>query len=207
MIILVYVVDIENGQREFNNLPDAQTFCIENNIDTNLIITKEVEIIPPPPEFERPSFAVDKGPDAGLDQLIIDITDAWEKVTATQILWDKSNDYILDKDTFEIKWDGIYFLDAQIRVTNFVNVESLELALFKETEDINNDDYWFILDQKPVNSDVIQLKGSTSFNFYAGERYRLKIKLKKIILDMPASAVISGNDDYTAWGLNYIRDL
>lgn len=156
------------------------------------------------PPFIYPSFAVDKGPGDGVDQVISD--DSWTEVSAEQVLWDKNLDYDIETNNFNVHWKGVYSHDSQLMIKDCVNVSKVELAIFKREEP--EDDYWFILDKKSIDSsNEVQINGATSFNFDQGESYVLKIKLYKADAGLDCSATISGSDDYTAWGFNYIRDL
>jgi hypothetical protein len=143
------------------------------------------------------STAIDKN---GIDQEITG-TD-WTEITGERILWDLNGDYDVETNNFIVPFDGIYFSDLQIRVTDIVNVTDIELALFKRDTPV--DDYWFILDKKEIYLETeCQLSGSTSFDFYEGEEYVLKIKLS----GTNASCTLSGSDDYTAMGYSFTRSL
>jgi hypothetical protein len=148
--------------------------------------------------YSASSLAVDKD---GNDQSLSG--NDWIVVTASQVLWDINNDYDMDTDDFVVPYDGIYFHDGQFRLVSMSNVTKVELTMFKrETE---GDDYWFILDEKPIASGQTecQLSSGTTFNFYEDERYTVKIKL----YGTDPTASIDGDDDFTAWGYSFSRRL
>ena len=144
------------------------------------------------------SLAVDKD---GEDQ---DLSgNNWTVVSSSRILWDANDDYLAESNDFKIPFDGVYSSDGQIKIINISNCTKIELALFKRKD--GGDDYWFILDEKPIvsgQSDTL-LSYSTFFDFYEEEEYCLKIKL----YGENASATINGEDDYTAWGYSFSRNL
>jgi hypothetical protein len=143
------------------------------------------------------SFAVDKD---ATDQSLTG-TD-WTEVSAERILWDIHEDYLINDNNLLIPWDGIYFFDLQMRLSSLTDVDEVELAVFKRESP--SDDYWFIIDKKTVTGlTEVQLKGATSFDFYESEEYCLKIKL----YGTNPSATISGDDDFTAWGFDYRRQI
>jgi len=151
--------------------------------------------------FYFPSLAVDRD---GVDQTIA--VDDWVTVESERVIWDLNENYDSETDDIVIEMDGIYSFDIQLNILEQENVKDIELAIFKrETE---ADDYWFILDkQKCEVGESIHLNGNTSFDFYSGDRYCLKIKANKIVSEDPCSFVINGSDDYTAWGYNFIRKI
>lgn len=144
------------------------------------------------------SLAVDKGSDEGIDQVI---TGEWTVINHEQILWDFHDDYDVEVDDFVVPFDGVFFFDMQLKFINLINVDEIEVAIFKRG---SPDDYWFILDKKTTTGlTEIQVSGATSFNMLIGERYCIKAKLT----GTDCSGDISGNDDYTAWGYNLVRVL
>ena len=151
-------------------------------------------------EVFRSSLAVDKD---GTNQTISDITEV--VLTKNRVLWDFNHDYDDSADDFVVEMDGVYAFDIQLRMVNFINCKSVELAVFKRGDP---DDYWFILDKKEVGvNDNLQLGGSTLFDFYKGDRICIKVKLTKISDLLDVSADIDGSDDYTAWGYNFVRSI
>lgn len=144
------------------------------------------------------SFAADK---LGTDQIVE--TETWTKVTSARRIWDKLGDYDITNDEFVIPANGIYNFDIQLRLKNLANVAEAELALFKR--ETPEDDYWFIISRRTGISGLgyVHLNGATQFDFYAGERYYLAIKLVKNDPELPITATIDENDDYTAWGLSW----
>lgn len=146
------------------------------------------------------SLAADKGPNAGTDQAISG--NDFTVITAAQVLWDIDSNYDTDTDNFVIPYDGIYSSDGQVKIKSISNVTKIELALFKRGDP---DDYWFILDEKPIASGQTEtlLSYATFFNFCEGEEYCIKIKL----YGTNPLATIDGNDDYTAWGFSFVRDI
>lgn len=147
------------------------------------------------------SLAMDKGPNSGTDQSLSG--NDFTVITAEQVLWDIDSNYDNDADDFVVGYDGIYSADGQIKLKSISNCTKIELALFKREE--AEDDYWFILDEKPIQSGQTEtlLSYATFFNFLEDERYCLKIKL----YGENASATIDGNDDYTAWGYSFSRSI
>lgn len=173
--------DITNGDILLSRDGTQDLETIENS----LALLKDEDI--------RSSIALDK---EGIDQYIEG--DSPVVITSDRVLWDLNEDYDINNDNFLIPIDGIYFFDCQIKITDLSNVSSVEIALYKRG---TPDDYWFILDKKEVGSlSEIQMAGATSFDFYTGEEYTLKIILTKTISILECSCTISGNDDYTAWG-------
>lgn len=144
----------------------------------------------------RSSIAVDKN---GINQQVSGT--AATVVVADRVLWDLGEDYDVGGDHIDIPYDGIYSFDCQIKLTNITNCSFIELAIYKKLE--NGQDYWFILDRKPVGTATeLQMNGATQFDFYKGEQYDLRILLTKSLPLLECSCTISGDDDYTAWGLN-----
>lgn len=146
----------------------------------------------------RVSVAIDK---EGIDQYASGTSAV--TITADRILWDLHEDYDLENEAFVVPIDGVYFFDIQLRLTNLSNVSTIELALYKSG---SPDDYWFILDKKDVSSlSDIQLSGATSFDFYKGDSYKVKLIMTKVLPLVECSCTIDGDDDFTAWGysLNY----
>jgi hypothetical protein len=149
------------------------------------------------PENNEPSWAAD------LNNASIPIYgNDWTKIYASRILWTTPGQTIEDGLVIRIKNTGIYSMDAQIRLTDLVNVDYAELALWKLVEG-EADDYWFLMSIKGPITDFIQLSASTQFDFREGEGYYLAVKLYG---DNP-SATLSGNDDYTAWGASWSTEL
>ena len=135
------------------------------------------------------SLAVDKN---NTEQDLTD--DSWTTLISNRILWDKNGDYATESEDLIVPFTGIYFFDLQIKVENLLNVEEIEIALFKRG---TPDDYWFILDKKNISSETsVQLSGATSFDFVEGDRYCIKVKL----YGTDCTATICGGDDYSAWG-------
>ena len=145
-------------------------------------------------------MAVDKD---GINQSISGTTEV--VVTKNRVLWDFNNEYDDNTDDFVVEVDGVYAFDIQLRMINFINCDSVELAIYKRGDP---DDYWFILDKKSVGiNNNIQLGGSTLFDFYKGDRICIKIKLTKVSALLNVYADIDGDDDYTAWGYNFVRSI
>lgn len=165
-----------------------------NDGDEDLTIKTAIAVLKK--EFYS-SLAVDKN---GTDQTITG--DEWEVVTAQRVLWDIESNYDADTDDIVIPYDGIYSFDGQIKLTNISAITKVELALFKRG---TPDDYWFILDEKPIAALQTEalLSFATFFDFYEDERYTFKIKLYGLL----PSATIDGEDDYTAWGYSFSRSL
>ena len=145
------------------------------------------------------SLAVDKD---NIDQ-VIDEANNWVTISSNRILWDVNNDYLSSTFDFKVPFDGIYSADGQIKLVEITNCSKIELALFKRGEFF--DDYWFILDEKPIVSGQTEtlLSYSTFFDFYEDEKFCLKIKL----CGENSSAKIVGEDDFTAWGYSFARNL
>jgi len=143
------------------------------------------------------SLAVDKN---GTDQTLSG--NDWTVVTSTRVLWDIETNYDEDTNDLIVHYDGIYSSDGQVKLTDIQNCTKIELAIFKRG---SPDDYWFILDEKPIASGQTDslLSFATFFDFYEGERYCIKIKL----YGENASATIDGEDDYTAWGYTFSRSM
>lgn len=142
----------------------------------------------------RSTCAVDKN---GSNQSLSG--EGWTELTATRKLWDVNEDYDLDSNDFICPVDSsLYVLESQILVQSCVNVLFAELAVFKRG---SPDDYWFLLDRKAPLGGEVNLSCSISFDMYLEERFCLKLKLTKNILN--PTATIVGNDDYTAWGYNW----
>lgn len=143
----------------------------------------------------RSSLAVDKD---GNNQNISG--NGWHTITGSRVLWDINQDWDGVSHDFVVPLDGVYNFDIQQKITNLSSVSRIEMALFKRIDgNPENDDYWFIIDEKsPDSLTEVQMDGATQFDFYEGERYCIKIKLEGLF----ASATLSGNDDYTAWGFN-----
>lgn len=163
-----------------------------------------VDAPPPSATFEsRSTHAVDKGNTE--DQSISG--EEWILFEAKRVLWDFLGEYNLTSSTFPITQSGVYNFDIQTKLTNLTNVGSIELALFK-VED-GADDYWFKLDMAypSVDQTEVSMGGSTQFDFYLGEEYYVAIKLSKRVPELDCSAVISGSDDYTAWGSSWNAPL
>lgn len=151
----------------------------------------------PRPDF-RSTFAVDKD---GANQSLSG-TD-WTKLTAVRVLWDYHGDYDAATSEFVVPKDGIYSSDIQVRFTDFVNVKSVEVALFMYIDGVN-DDYWFTLGKSEVDSDSdAHIGNSTEFDFRAGQRFYIAARLTKISSLLACSATLLGSDDYTAWGGSY----
>jgi hypothetical protein len=143
------------------------------------------------------SFAVDK---ANTDQTLSDPGD-WIEIPANNIIWDLSGDYDDETNDFVVPFDGVYYADVQMRIKDILLCSSIELAVFKRDDP---DDYWFILDRKILQGETdVQLTATTSFDFYEGERYCLKIKISGAL----SSCKIDGSDDFTAWGFNFGKSL
>lgn len=117
------------------------------------------------------------------------------KIIPNRVIWDFAED--VHEMDFIAPVDGIYSHDLQVQVKNCVNVDYVEIALFKETEE--SEDYWFICDKKKPDNGLVHLNGATQLDMYEGEKFYLKIKLHG---ENP-SATIEGSDDYTAFGFNY----
>jgi len=152
--------------------------------------------------FYQPSFAVDKD---GVDQLIED--EEWAVISGPNVLWDTQSNYDISNDDFIVGVQGIYLFDGQFKITDMENVATIEIAIFKREDP--EDDYWFILNKRNVvaSSGETQMSGMTSLDFRANEKYTVKIKVTKSHPMLSISAKISGSDDYTAWGYNFIRKL
>lgn len=176
-------------------LQDIQNGLIKVSRDgVNDIETVENALIHMSADQYRVSLAVDKN---NIDQFVSGTDPV--VVTADRILWDLHEDYDVETDDIVVPADGVYSFDCQIKLNNFSNLASVELAIFKR--DQSGDDYWFVLDKKSVSGlNEIQLSGSTEFDFYKDERYCLKLILYKTLPLVGVSCSIEGNDDYTAWG-------
>ena len=124
------------------------------------------------------------------------------RVPIKRILWDYNGD-IDESGNFVIGKPGVYNWDIQLRLKDMVNVTATELAIYKVEE--GADDYWFIMSHKENynNLSMVQLSGMTQFDFHADEEYYLVVKL----YGTNPSAVIDGNDDYTAWGSSWALPL
>jgi hypothetical protein len=149
-------------------------------------------------DFFRSSIAVDKD---GTDQSLSG--EDWTLITADRVLWDFNEDYDTLENTIVIPVDGVYTFDAQIKIKDIVNCSFVEVAMWKVGDP---DDYWFILDKRViVTATEVQLKGTTSFDFYVSDVMYLAVKLYGNGGGTP-SATIDGSDDYTAWGytLSYL---
>jgi len=148
------------------------------------------------------SLAVDKGSE-GPDQTIT--ANDWEVIDANRVIWDIEENYDLETNDFVVPYSGIYFCDGQWQITDMINVSSVEVAVFKREE--NETSYWFILDKKEfaplAEVSTTQMSAGTNFDFYEGERYTIKIKITGLL----SSAKISYDDDFTAWGFSFIRQL
>jgi hypothetical protein len=143
------------------------------------------------------SCAIDKD---GTDQSLSG--NDWIEITGSRILWDLGENYDIENNNFVIPFNGIYVFDIQAKIDSISNCSRIELAVFKRQEPA--DDYWFILDNKNIiNETSVQLTSMTLFDFYFSEEYCLKIKL----YGEGASASIDGDDDFTAWGYNFIRRI
>lgn len=131
--------------------------------------------------------------------------DGWHEFTASRKIWDLNSDYDIESNNFKAPFNGVFFFDGQFRVSNFANVDYVEIALFKRGEP---DDYWFIIDRKYVDGKPeLAMSGSTYFDFYEDEEFCLKIRLNKVLPLVGCSASISGDDDFTAWGYSFGHQL
>lgn len=147
------------------------------------------------------SLAVDKD---GTDQALTG-TD-WIDVQAERIIWDLNEDYDVSTDDFLVPDNAIYKFDPMMRIKNIVDIEEIELAIFKRG---SPDDYWFLIDrQYPAAQGLseVVLSNSIAFDFYTGERYCVKIKMVATSGGTP-TADIDGSDDYTAWGYDLSKKL
>lgn len=147
------------------------------------------------------SLAVDKN---GTDQSISGT--GWVVVEAERVLWDLNQDYDMAVDDFIVPENAIYTLDPVIRVKDIVDVEEIELAIFKRG---SPDDYWFLLDRKypaSLSLSEVVLSNSVAFDMYKDERFCLKIKMVATSGGTP-TANIDGSDDYTAWGYDLSKRL
>jgi len=142
------------------------------------------------------SLAVDKN---GTDQ---NISTSWTAVTSSRVLWDLDGNYDSDNDEFVIPRDGIYLLDLQMKLKSLLDVSTVTLSIFKVGEE--SDEEWFVLDYKDTLQNVSQLTCAIEFDFYRGERYKIKIIMTGGLL---VSGKIDGNDVYTAWGLTFQKPL
>jgi hypothetical protein len=125
----------------------------------------------------------------------------WIELDSTRVIWDIETNYDSDTNDFVVPYDGIYFADGQLHFKNILGVTNIEVALFKRGEP---DDYWFILEEQEVTAEAeVHFDWATSFDFYEGERYCIKIKLSGLL----PSCDLDGDDDLTAWGYNIIRNL
>jgi hypothetical protein len=172
--------DFETNYKETSNQPNKQ--AIEVIIDT----------------YAASSLAVDK---YGTDQVIG--SSEWTVLTSERIIWDINSDYSKETDDFVVPYNGIFFHDGQFKFKNMSGVSEIEIALFKRG--VENDDYWFVLAHSYGLSGVpdIQISTGTSFDFYTGESYCVKIKLS----GSTPSATVDGSDDYTSWGYTFSRRL
>ena len=145
---------------------------------------------------QRSSLAVDKD---GVNQNVSTTTPT--VVTADRVLWDINEDFNITDSSFVVPHDGVYSFDCQVRVTNISNCSFIELAIYKKLE--SGDDYWFIIDKRDVGTlTELQLSGATLFDFYKDEEYDLRIILTRTLPLVGCSCIISGDDDYTAWGFD-----
>lgn len=158
----------------------------------------EVVRFNPTDEADYPfSWAVDMGPGPDF-RLPIFGTD-WVKLAGFHKLWDYGESLNEDGSVFEIKKTGVYSWDAQVRLVELDLVDAVELAIFKVEDP--QDDFWFIMSRRDIapGQTVVQLSGNTQFDFRAGEKYYLAVRL----LGVSPRANLSGDDDYTAWGANW----
>lgn len=199
-----YTVDAQYEAVQFSEDPEFLLDIDNNNVevynDTIEIIGKE-NIVAFLIDQYLPSLAVD------LNNVDFSVTtDDWTTVDSDRILWDLHNNYNQTSNDNEITVDQIASFDFKATVKNLVNVDEVEFALFKRAEP--DDDYWFILDKRKVGADTdLHMGGATFFDFYAGDKYTLKVKLYKTVPILDCSADIEGSDDYTAWGYNCSRLL
>lgn len=152
--------------------------------------------------FFFPSLAV------GFENIDVVIPDdQWMDLAATRVIWDTNNNYKLGTSDFVVNRDGIYSFDIQAAFKELINVKYVEIAVFKREEP--EDDYWFIIGKinVPAGETEVHLGGSTSFDFYGGDRVCVKVKIYKADEKLPCSCKINGSDDYTAWGYNLIRNI
>jgi hypothetical protein len=184
---------IGNGNEYFSTKYEMFCWLLDTGLSSNVTASVVIDT------YAASSLAVDKN---GEDQNLSG--NDWTVLTDGRKIWDINNDYDEETDDFIIPYDGIYFHDGQFKLINLSGVTEVELAIFKRGAE-GVDDYWFILDKKsiPAGATEMQLASGTSFDFYTDERYCLKIKL----YGENPSAIVDGDDDFTAWGYTFNRRL
>lgn len=146
------------------------------------------------------SFAVDKNDDT--PQTVS--SSAVTLVVANRVLWDLQAEYTLAQSKFSPSLDGVWNMNGTVTVGTFVNVAWVKLHIYR-----NASLYFTVVDQAVAIDSKRAFTFTCDVDAYAseGHEFDLRIELEPVDGLLPVSAVISGSDEETAWGMTFLQAL
>lgn len=144
----------------------------------------------------RSTFAVDKN---NIDQDVIGTDVAI--ITPERVLWDSNGDFNLTSGKFVPPVNGVWNLNGTIAITPSSSVSRVLLHIYR------NNELWFTVSsiKTPIPSVKNYMVFSCDVDGYATDGHEFDIRIE--LTGTLPTAVISGSDEETAWGMTFLTTL